>query len=155
MSTPIALSSISKRDAIIDAVYRATLGLDHNDAVMWHSAWAKSDEISFEAYGMVMKGLAEIDAKILGSAGAMDTTHSLTNFRVEAKDGADTAHVTCVALAQHFRPGEGLAPETKPILVGGYYEVDLVEDKSDGLWKIKTWKLEPKWTDGDQGVFGV
>ncbi len=150
MATPIVLSSLSRREAIIDALYRIVLGLDTNDAAMFHSAMTQ--DMIFDLNGTVLAGLDVVDEKILRPIGPMETTHTISNVRVDAKDGADTATMTAYAMAQHCRQGEGSDPAGKKLMTGGLYYFDLVEDKQDGLWKIKKWSVKLVWRDGDRSV---
>ena len=82
----------------------------------------------------------------------MDTLHMLSNFRVDFKDDADTAFLTCYALAQHCPPGRGTEPNGPKLMVGGEYRIDLVRDKGDGLWKVKKWVLDVLWRQGGAEV---
>jgi hypothetical protein len=70
------------------------------------------------------------------------------------EDGAETASLTAHGLAQHYRAGEGLLEDSKGVLVGGLYFVDLVRNSDDG-WRITTWKITIIWMDGDKGVIGL
>ena len=47
MAQPIYLSSLSPREAITDAMVRALVGCDRNDAALFNSAWLNEDA-SFE-----------------------------------------------------------------------------------------------------------
>jgi len=152
MTTPIVLSSLSKREAIIDAVYRGVLGLDTNDVALFKSAWVQEQDITFDLNGAVITGWDAIDENVMRLVGPMDTTHTITNVRVDVKDGVDTAVATTHATAQHFRPGEGGDPASKGLLAGALYNVDLVEDKKDGLWKVKHWAVKVVWFDGDMSI---
>lgn len=82
----------------------------------------------------------------------MDTTHMISNVRVDVKDGADTASLTAYALAQHCPPGKGKELDAPKYLVGGEYWIDLVRDEGDGLWKIKKWVLDVIWRQGDASI---
>lgn len=151
-NTPIVLSSLSKREAITDAIYRAILAVDTNDMPMLLSAIAPGEDTCFEREGTVVKGADAIKKRMMDMIGPMNTTHTVSNIRVDVKDGADTAFVTATAVAQHYRAGEGADGASQHLLVGGLYNIHLVEDKSDGLWKIKKWILKPVWRDGDRSV---
>ena len=156
MAHPISISSLTPREAIADALYRAILGFDRNDETLLESACAGED-ISFEIRvdGQVAQsasGFSNIKKTVFALVGPMDTTHTLSNIRIDVKDGADTAHVATTAVAQHCPPGQGKVPDAPKLLVGGQYLVDVVKDKKDGLWKIKKWVLEVIWRQGDASV---
>jgi hypothetical protein len=154
MSYPHALTSLAPREAITDALYRAIIGFDRNNMAILDSAFA-GEEVTFELKGDASRtahDLTTIKNHILARVGLMDTTHSISNIRVDVKDGANTASLTCYALAQHCPPGRGKEPDGPKLLVGGEYLIDLVKDEKDGLWKIKKWVLDVIWRQGDRSV---
>jgi hypothetical protein len=154
MSYPHPLSSLTPREAIADTLYRAVLGFDRNDMAMFDSAFA-GEEVSFELKGDPSRNandLTTIKNYVLARVGLMDTTHSISNIRIDVKDGADTAYLTAYALAQHCPPGRGKEPNGPKLLVGGEYLIDLVKDEKDGQWKIKKWVLDVIWREGDRSV---
>jgi hypothetical protein len=132
MSYPHALTSLTPREAITDALYRAVIGFDRNDLEILNSSFI-GEEVTFELKGDPSRSahdLTTIKNGVLAHVGLMDTTHSISNIRVDVKDGANTASLTCYALAQHCPPGRG----------------------KDGLWKIKKWVLDVIWRQGDRSV---
>lgn len=143
---------LSGREAIADAVYRCVTSFDTEDEALFKSAFT-SDAV-FELNGTVMNGLEAIHAQCYGSVSKLDTTHFLTNLRINILEEDSKAEVTCSALAQHYRTGEGMKPGTTPLLAGSFYWVDLIKDNEAGLWKIKHLKLKSIWGQGDWGVFG-
>jgi SnoaL-like domain len=154
MSYPHVLTSLTPREAITDALYRAVIGFDRNDMEVFNSSFI-GEEVTFEFKGDASRtahDLTTIRNGVLSHVGPMDTTHSISNIRVDVKDGADTASLTCYALAQHCPPGRGKEPDGPKLLVGGEYLVDLVKDEKDGLWKIKKWVLDVIWRQGDRSV---
>lgn len=152
MNHPINLTTLPPREAIVDALYRAIIGLDTNNYALFESAWIDRQDVVFEMDGNAMNGLDVIEENIFKNIGPLDTTHFLTNIRIEAKDGADSATVTTYALAQHYKAGEGKVPDTKRLLSGSMYSVDVVKDKGTDLWKIKTWNMKIVWTEGDMSI---
>lgn len=152
-SYPHPLASLSPREAVTDAVYRALIGCDRNDVPIFVSAWAGED-VAFEVHDSdkkVISGLSTIRKAVFDRVGPMDTTHSITNVRVDVKDAADTAFLTATAMAQHCPPGRGREPDGPKYLVGSQYSIDLVKDEADG-WKIKKWVLSVTWTQGDASL---
>jgi hypothetical protein len=154
MSRPHTLTSLTPREAITDALYRALIGFDRNDISIFNSAFAGEDVI-FELHSddrRIINGLSTIRTQVLDHVGPMDTTHMISNVRVDVKDGADTASLTAYALAQHCPPGKGKEPDAPKYLVGGEYWIDLMRDEGDGLWKIKKWVLDVVWRQGDASL---
>lgn len=153
MSHPISLSSLTTREAIIDALYRAIIGFDRYDTTVFNSALA--EDASFELRAgqpRIINSLPTIRTELLDHVGPMDTTHMISNVRVDVRDGASTAHLTAYALAQHCPPGRGKEPDGPKYLGAGEYWIDLVKDDKDGLWKIKKWVLDLIWSQGDASV---
>ncbi|KAK5687615.1 hypothetical protein LTS10_001755 [Elasticomyces elasticus] len=149
MAFPINLTGLTTREAITDAVYRCTLAFDTGDAKLLESA--TTDDAIVDLDGMVISGLDDIRAKILGSVGKLDTTHLATNLRIDIKSESE-ASVTTSFLAQHYRQGEGRNPAATRFLVGGIYFIDMIKDEKDGLWKSKHWKVQITWNEGDGSV---
>ncbi len=152
-SYPLSLSSLSQREAIIDAVNRALIGCDRFDTLIFNSAWAGEDVV-FEIHDRekrVFEGLSSIHTYVFDKVGPMDTTHNISAVRVDVQDGADTAHVTATAMAQHCPPGRGKEPDGPKYTVGGQYFLDLVKDEA-GQWKITKWVLNVIWNQGDPSV---
>ncbi|KIX03233.1 uncharacterized protein Z518_06785 [Rhinocladiella mackenziei CBS 650.93] len=153
MSYPHTLTSLTPREAITDALYRAIIGFDRNDVSIFNSAFAEDVIGEIRAGdGGIIDGLSNVRAQVLDHVGHMDTTHMISNVRVDVKDGANTASLTAYALAQHCPPGKGKEPDAPKYLVGGEYWMDLMRDEGDGLWKIKKWVLDVIWTQGDASV---
>ena len=151
MSHPHILTSLTEREAVADALYRAIIGLDSNDVSIFNSAWSEQNAV-FDLRGNVINGLDAIRTQLLDFVGPMDTTHMISNVRVDVKDGASTASLTAYALAQHCPPGKGREPDSPKYLAASTYFLDLVKDKSDGLWKIEKWVMKVIWTQGDSSV---
>jgi hypothetical protein len=151
---PHTLTSLTTREAITDAVHRALLGCDRNDAEIFASAWAGED-VAFEVHDgekKVIPGLSTIRTAVFDRIGPMDTTHSLANVRVDVQDGADVAHLTATSTAQHCPSGMGRQPDGPKFCVGSQYDIHLVKEEAVGMWKIKKWVLSVTWTQGDPSV---
>jgi hypothetical protein len=156
MAYPHTLTSLTPREAITDALYRAIIGFDRNDVPIFNSAFAGEDVIfeirAGESESRIVNSLSTIRTQVLAHVGPMDTSHTISNVRVDVKDGADTAYLSAYAMAQHCPPGRGKEPDGPKYLVGGEYRVDLVKDEGDGLWKIKKFVLDVIWRQGDASV---
>ena len=153
MALPSSLSSLSVREAITDAIYRAVLGLDTGDKALFDSALTQ--DANFDLNGNVMVGLDAIHAGSYHLISKLDTTHFISNARVNVRDGDSTASMTASALAQHYRHKEGIEVGATSLMTGSLYFLDLVKDDKDGLWKIKNWKLQLIWAEGDWSIMVV
>ena len=152
-SLPTSLTGLSSREAIADVLHRACLALDLNSPSLWESAWLTSDpSICMEISGRpVIKGWANLNAHALALIGPLDTQHNNSGIRIDLREGASTARLTCNALNQHFRAGEGHKPGAAHLLAGSTYDIELTLDgKSE--WKMKSWKLNITWAQGDWAV---
>ena len=158
MSYPSFLPNLNTKEAITDALYRAVIGFDHNDISIFDSTFAGEDVLFELNLGVnekrTINGLSALKAQVLGRVGPMDTTHMISNIRVNHKEGEDTASMTAYALAQHCPPGRGKEADGPKYITGGEYAIDLVKDHGDGMWKIKKWVCEIIWTQGDHSVMG-
>lgn len=152
MDNPIHLSSLSPREAIADTLYRCLAGLDTNDRTLFDSAWVHDDSTSFEMPGRSITGMDALNRDLFDVVGPMDSQHMISNVRINVKDGADTAWMSAYSQAVHYRPGEGKDPSSKNFTGGTVYYLDIVNDSKDGLWKIKKFRVEVLWFDGDRSV---
>jgi hypothetical protein len=154
-SFPQTLPTLSPREAIADALYRAAIASDHHDSALFDSAWAGED-VSMEMHDdnkRVLESLSLIRTMVFNKVGPMDTTHNISMVRVNHQDGADNASLTATSMAQHAAPGTGRDPNGIKYTVGGEYSVDLVRDDA-GLWRIKKLVLNVIWTSGDASLMG-
>jgi hypothetical protein len=150
MSHAHILTSLTEREAITDALYRAVIGVDSNDALLFNSAFG--EDAVFHMNGHIINGLDAARAQLLDFVGPMDTTHMISNVRVDIKEKASTASLTAYALAQHCPPGRGRETGGPKYLAAGEYFVDLVKNESDGVWKIEKWEMKSIWSQGDASV---
>lgn len=156
MSYPLSLTSLTPREAVTDALYRAINGFDRNDISILISAFVEDASFELHDGGNVrsVNGVSDLRTQVFDRVGPMDTMHMISNVRVDVKDGANTAFLTANALAQHCPPGRGKEPDGPKWLVGGEYSIDLVKDEEDGLWKVKKWVMKVIWRQGDPSVMG-
>lgn len=150
MVFPTTLPSLRDREAIPDALYRCVLGIDTDDKTLFDSAFTQ--DASFDFNGSVMSGLDAIHTGMFDNVSKLDTTHFVSNVRVNFRDGVSTASMTASALAQHFRPGQGNEAGATRLTSGSLYFIDLVKDNEDGAWRVKHWTMKLVWTEGDWGV---
>ena len=151
MAYPLSLSGLSEREEITDTVVRALLGLDSNDKFLWESAWALDSDIILDINGNVLKGLENINKGCFDKVGPMNTQHLLSNIRIDLEEGANVARLTAYVLAQHYRPGEGVAPNSEHLLAGATYDIQVVKE-SNGKWNLKAFALKIIWRQGNPEV---
>ncbi|KAI1866870.1 uncharacterized protein JN550_007417 [Neoarthrinium moseri] len=151
MATPVALSALSPREAVADALHRCLLGIDSNDRELFESGCLKDESMALVIGPATVEGWTAI-SEFFHKVFVLVTTHITSNVRVELKDGADTASLTAHAIAYHFRPEEALKPEDTSYTASVLYFIDLVKHSGDGLWKIKRWEIKILWTTGDRAV---
>ncbi|CDM35751.1 hypothetical protein DTO013E5_9259 [Penicillium roqueforti] len=150
-SLPAALTpTLSGRDAIADALYRCVLGLDTNDLALFDSAFTST--ATFSIGDKTFSGLPAIHTDCFEVISKLDTTHFVTNIRINIADSGVKAAATASALAQHYRGGKGNEPDQPRLMSGAQYYADLVKDNESGLWKIEAFKMTLSWTEGDWGV---
>ncbi|KAI0409010.1 hypothetical protein F4802DRAFT_308782 [Xylaria palmicola] len=158
MPCPQSLSNLTPREAVTDAVHRVLMGMDRHDTAMANSAFAAGgddEDFHFELRDgatTVIRGVSTWRRDVLGRIGPMDTTHMISNARVDVEDGARTASLRSLVLAQHALPGRGNEVDSPKYLVGAEYVFDLVKDEGDGLWKIKYWLVDTIWAQGDKSI---
>jgi hypothetical protein len=139
--------AMTEREAIADALYRGALAFDHADEALLLSA--VTEDMFFEMPTLSATGIPAFKADVFDRISKLDTTHFLSNIRVNIESDT-TATVTCSVMAQHVRPGKGFEPGPNKLMSGGMYLCDVV--KVGNLWKIKSWKLNLVWVDGDPSV---
>ena len=150
MANPVSLpTSLTPQEAIVDAVHRALLGIDTHDRAMWDSAWVQREEASFDLNGTIFAPKSALDARVFDIIGPLDSHHYLSNVRFTSI-GEREASLTTYIFAQHKKPGEGMHPDKRGLLVGANYFVDLVRE--DEVWKVKKWGVRMVWREGDKSV---
>jgi len=97
MAFPIALQGLTTREAVLDAVYRGSLAFDLGDTKLFESAM--TEDAVMDLNGRVFEGLETI-SKLHEDISPLDTTHFVTNHRIDLKDGETRASVTTNFLAQ-------------------------------------------------------
>lgn len=150
------LSGTTDREAIIDAINRFVEALDDNDGPVLESSITEDmnmDLTDLNKAGFDFKpfeGRQQVVSSLMSAVGTrLDTTHHVSNFRITV-DG-ESATLTCYALAQHFRKGEGpLAALQDHYLMGNRYRAALIRT-GDG-WRICKLVVTVSWTQGDFGV---
>jgi hypothetical protein len=155
MSYQNSLPNLNTNEAIADAVYRSVTAFDRNDFTILESAITKDAYLELAAgpnERTVIEGISTLKTQLFDHIGPMDTTHMVSNVRVNYKAGDSVASLTAYALAQHCPPGRGKDVDGPKFIAGSEYLVDLVLDHGDGLWKVKKWVVDIIWRQGDPSV---
>ncbi|KAH8432796.1 nuclear transport factor 2 family protein [Aspergillus melleus] len=143
--------ALTGRDAIADALYRCVIGFDTGDTALFDSAFLLDS--TFEINGRVLSGLPEIHTGCFDPISKLDTTHFISNIRINIEDNGTEASLTASSIAQHYRAGKGMEADQPRLLGGSLYYVDLVKREEDGgLWRIKAIKINSTWVEGDWGI---
>lgn len=148
MADQIKLTGLTPREAVADALHRCVHGIDTNDQTLFASGCVQDSSMLVVAGPVTLEGWTAINGYFQRVFNLV-TTHIVSNIRIELKDGADTAHMTAHALSYHVRPDDALKKEDTSYTSSCLYDIDLVKDGNDGLWKIKRWELKIQWTTGD------
>ncbi|WBW70717.1 SnoaL-like domain [Schizosaccharomyces osmophilus] len=111
--------ALSGRDAVADALYRSVMALDTADDALFKSAF--TTDAVLDVNGTIMEGYDAIYSQCYAMLTKFDTNHFLSNMRINIIEGDSKAQVTCSALSQHYRGGEGMNPGSDFLLAGGLY----------------------------------
>jgi hypothetical protein len=150
-SVVVTLTSLTPREAIADALHRCILGIDNNNHSLFESACLQNEHMIVIAGPYKIEGWTAIK-DFFQKLFVLVTTHVTSNIRIELKNGTDTASMTAHAVSYHVRPEDSLKVEDTSYTASSLYEIDLVKDGDDGLWKIKKWNMNILWTKGDKAV---
>lgn len=153
----MAASNGTTFQLVTDAVCRYAAGLDTADAPLLQSAFTSNATLDLSGLSVLglqfspLEGLETIVHVCMKYVGeALDTSHTLSNFRVKV-DGEKDAKVTCLVEARHFRKNQGLSLEEKDsFCIKSVYEgVVTVED---GEWNLTKLSVRPLWCIGNVEV---
>lgn len=149
---PVILSPpLTGRDAVADALYRCLLAFDLNDADLLSSSFTENGTLSLD--GQAYTGIAAIRTECFERVGKLDTSHHLSNLRINISEDGNKAQVTATALAQHYLQGKGMADgQEGRLLLGLTYYADMIRDEAHGLWRIEWFGTKPTWREGDWAV---
>lgn len=138
------LSGLTTREAIQDTLYRMLSALDVSDWALFESAF--TPDAVFHLDDRVMDGLDAIKSGCFDVVSKLDTTHMISNIRIANTE--TTASVTATAMSQHYKKGQGKTGGPY-LLAGALYNIDMVKED---LWKVKLWKMNVQWAEGDWSV---
>ncbi|KXG47298.1 uncharacterized protein PGRI_011680 [Penicillium griseofulvum] len=154
MALPAVLTpALDTREAIADALHRFMLGMDTNDAELFDSAF--TEDVKWDLFGRQMNSLKEVHTECFDKTIIhLDTTHYVTSVRINVAESGTEASLSCLYNAKHYRLGTGIDPKAPWFWTGGTYYLDIVKVESEGLWKIKFYKMRKMWIEGDFEVMG-
>jgi ketosteroid isomerase-like protein len=147
---------LTDRAEIADAIYRYTAGLDFGDAELLASSLTEDAVVDLTAatakLGLEFPALTPRDLVVdalTGAVGPLDTSHCVTNVRIDLT--GDTATARCYAQANHYLPGEGPKPDrTRHALMMNRYTAELARDGE--RWRIRRLLIDCAWFEGDPQV---
>lgn len=146
-----AHSNIYDRFEIIDALYRFGLGQDLRDKALFASSFTEDATVDFRPAAQkcgldipLMTGREAIVAIILNADTRIDTTHVVTNCRVE--QNGNTARLSALVEAQHLPKDD----HTRHAMLKNLYDVLLI--KVGERWLIKHLYIDNVWFTGDPAV---
>jgi SnoaL-like protein len=138
------VARIEDRVEIIDALYRFAAGQDLRDPALFSSAFAPSAELDFvqpaKQLGVdlpVFKGRDNIASSIQAALADIDTTHAVTNTRVDIN--GDKASLFALVEAQHLPKSD----RSRNLLLKNLYWVSL--ERAGERWAITGMRIENVW----------
>jgi SnoaL-like domain len=142
---------VRDRLEIADAIYRFGAGIDFANEELFTSAFAPDAVVdvtsSNKLWGLdfpVFTGIDAIVEVFKNSVFLLDTTHAITNPRIQIN--GDTAKLYVVAEAQHLPPND----HSRHCLMYSNYDVSLVRDSD--RWVIKHLIIKGVWFTGETSV---
>jgi hypothetical protein len=136
---------------ILDALYRFAAGQDLRDKELFRSAWTTDAVLDFvqpaARLGVQLPPFTGGDAitdAIMGSLSGLDTTHTVTNPRIEVQEG--TAQLMALVEAQHLPRQD----HSRNLLLKNIYHCEVVLEQ--GEWRIRRMRIENVWMRGDPKV---
>jgi predicted SnoaL-like aldol condensation-catalyzing enzyme/ketosteroid isomerase-like protein len=146
-----ATTRLEDRVEIVDALNRFAAGQDLRDPPLLASAFAPEATLDFtqpaRRFGVdlaVIQGRETIVSSIQAALAELDTTHTVTNTRVDLE--GDTASLFALVEAQHL----SRANQARHLLLKNFYWVSL--RRGDDGWVITRMRIENVWHVGDPTV---
>jgi SnoaL-like domain len=137
--------------AVVDALYRFAQGMDEDNPQLLRSAFAADAVADFSPAAKrlgiefpVLRGRETIAGGLIPFAAPLDTSHSVSNPRVQIK--GRTATLSALVEAQHLPSKD----HSRHILMKNRYAVDLV--RAGSSWVITKMVIDNIWFDGDVKV---
>lgn len=145
------ITETADKVAVVETLYRYAAGIDLRDENLIASAFTEGAVSDFRPAAAkagfdypVLEGRQNIITALSGALAKIDTTHSVSNPRVDI-DG-DNAHLEAIVEAQHVSQSDS----THQYMMKNRYNVDLV--KQAGVWLIQHVTVDNVWRMGDRAV---
>lgn len=142
----------SEHFEIVDALYRFGAGQDLRDRGLFESAFAADATLDFTGPAQrlgaripVFAGRQAIADTVFANIEDLDTTHTVTNPRVIAFDGA-RATLSALVEAQHLPRND----HSRHLLLKNLYTADL--SRQGDRWVIEALRIGNVWLTGDPSV---
>lgn len=142
----------SEHFEIVDALYRFGAGQDLRDRGLFESAFAADATLDFTGPAQrlgaripVFAGRQAIADTVFANIEDLDTTHTVTNPRVIAFDGA-RATLSALVEAQHLPRND----HSHHLLLKNLYTADL--SRQGDRWVIEALRIGNIWLTGDPSV---
>lgn len=139
------------RLAIVDTLYRLGAGIDEADAGLIASALTPDVELDFgpaaRFMGIDFPLLTGRDAAaqtLAATVGGLDTTHVVSNPRIEAHGAV--VELKAMVEAAHFPPGD----HSRSCVMKNRYTAEVVRDGAS--WRLRWLAVQCAWFDGDPRV---
>jgi hypothetical protein len=137
---------------VTDALLRFANGMDTDDAELIRSAFTVDAVADFgpaaqrlEIQFPLLEGRDVITQGLSGFAAGLDTTHSVSNVRVEFAD-SETATAYALVEAQHLPVGV----RDRHLLMKNQYRI--TARREAGEWRMAQMIVDNVWADGDVTV---
>ncbi len=147
------IETLADKAAVADALLRFANGMDTDEADLIRSAFTEDAAADFTAAATrlgigfpLLEGQDAIVAGLTQFVGNLDTSHSVTNVRIEL-DG-DTASMYALVEAQHLP----LGVRDRHLLMKNRYVMVARREAAD--WRLTHMAIDNIWADGDISVVG-
>jgi hypothetical protein len=139
--------------AIVDALYRFGAGQDLRNRALFESAFSLDAVLDFTQPARLLgadiapfEGRDTIAHSVFTAIDDLDTTHTVTNPRITAFDGA-RSELYALVEAQHLPRGD----DSRHLLLKHIYTLKL--SRPVGEWTIDHMRIDMVWFAGDPAVF--
>jgi len=156
------LKALFDRNEITDTITRFLHSLDNGNPKLFTSCLTPDMTMDLTPLNKAgtsyptFHGREVVVEKLMHAVGKTMDSAYVSNFLIDLK-GSEEAQVSCYALAQHFRLGEGSSNEPNGqndyCLMGNIYDITLVRDGAD--WRIKLYVVDSMWSLGNVDVLKV
>lgn len=146
----VHLSTDDRLD-IVNALYVLGAGIDENSAPLLESAFTSDALVDFGPAGRAMgidfpalTGREAIVSTLTSTVGLLDTTHTVTNPRIQLE--GDRVILKAIVEAQHLPPGD----HSRKCLMKNRYTAEVRRDQ--GTWRVAWLEVQNAWFEGEPNV---